>query len=54
MTTKYFPKPYPNQGQGGVGDFRESLLQKDSARIFRQTHSRKDRIPVEQLLMMSG
>lgn len=48
-----FLQPYLSQAQGVRGDCGESLLQRDSARTFRQTDSRKNGIPVEQLLVMS-
>lgn len=53
VTFRKFLGPYLCQAQGIKGDCGESLLQRDCARTFRQTDSRKNGIPVEQLLVMS-
>lgn len=44
---------YLCQVQDGGCDCREALIHWDSARTFGQSDSRKDGIPVEQLLVMS-
>ncbi len=44
---------YLCQVQGSGCDCRETLHQWDSVRTFRQSDTREDRIPVEQLLVMS-